>query len=455
MIKEDIKSYIFKLEGYIKVGSGVLIRSKKGKFYIFTAKHNFKTTDKQELSKLETEEIKECIDNDEINILLPYSNIKIVDVIGLDNANIDFIVLVVDNNGEDLNKIFEKKPLSVFIGNFRECGLGGYPPNEVNKKSIEYFDCNYSSNYEEHERKDDHKYVYELKSNDKLYQSKKTEMDTISGISGGGVFVQDKDDKIYLVGIEIEYTGIQSLIYVSLEEIIDEINRKLRDRFGDEIEVNEKIELKSEENKTTQKIESKIKIDTKERKKSPTIKDLSAGRDIHIHIDNSTSKQEEKSSIEKIIKILLGVVFFLFIVVLGIFFFLDSDKEENSFTVNNSTNTTIAQKGGVVNQTIIYNNKEIDSHKDSSIQTFNIKGHVHCNGLDIDDLEVQLSCNSIQKSRKTDYNGIFIFKDIVGKKGDNCTVKFNSIDYFSEDTDNNNLTLGGSLHEVQLQRKVK
>lgn len=66
-------------------------------------------------------------------------------------------------------------------------------------------------------------------------------METISGISGGGVFVKDENEQIYLVGIEIEYIGIKSLIYVGLKEVIGEINKKLKERFDDEIEVVDNI----------------------------------------------------------------------------------------------------------------------------------------------------------------------------------------------------------------------
>jgi hypothetical protein len=227
--KDDIKRYIVQIKGIEFTGSGVLIQSNKNS-YIFTAKHNLKSTEKQEVNDIEIEDIKEDIENGDIKILAPYSNIIIKDVIGLNDISIDFIILVVDKeNSKGLEQ------LRVFNDDFKECVVAGYPTIRGDG-SIEYFDCFYETKVEEDEGKDDYQNTFEVYSTKPLYTQEKKEMDTIVGISGGGVFVKGSDNNIYLAGIEIEYKGITNLVGISLRDIIDEINEKLKNNFEDKIE---------------------------------------------------------------------------------------------------------------------------------------------------------------------------------------------------------------------------
>jgi hypothetical protein len=130
--KDDIKRYIVQIKGIEFTGSGVLIQSNKNS-YIFTAKHNLKSTEKQEVNDIEIEDIKEDIENGDIKILAPYSNIIIKDVIGLNDISIDFIILVVDKeNSKGLEQ------LRVFNDDFKECVVAGYPTIRGDG-SIEYF----------------------------------------------------------------------------------------------------------------------------------------------------------------------------------------------------------------------------------------------------------------------------------------------------------------------------
>jgi len=235
MNKDTLKRYILQIKGTEFTGSGVLVQSDK-KFYIFTAKHNFKSTSEQEVKDIEIEDIREDIDNGDITILTPYPDTKIKDVIGLDNPAVDFIVFVLDReNSKGLNNQ-NIEQLKVFNDDFKECIVAGYPIIRGDN-SIEYFDCFYETKVEEDEDRDDYKNTFEVSPTKQLFRGKITEMETIVGISGGGVFVQGSDNSIYLAGIEIEYKGIRNLVCISLRDIIDEVNEKLKDKFDDKIEV--------------------------------------------------------------------------------------------------------------------------------------------------------------------------------------------------------------------------
>lgn len=236
MNKDDLKRYILQIKGTKFTGSGVLIQSNNKNFYIFTAKHNFKSTSGQKVKDIEIDDIREDIDNGDIVILTPYPDIKIKEVIGLNNLTVDFIVFEIDkDNSKGLNNL-NIEQLRVFNDDFKECIVAGYPKARGDN-SIEYFDCFYETKVEVDEDRDDYQNTFEVYSTKPLYTHKNEEMETIVGISGGGVFVQGSDNNIYLAGIEIEYKGICNLVSISLRDIIDEVNEKLKDKFDDKIEV--------------------------------------------------------------------------------------------------------------------------------------------------------------------------------------------------------------------------
>jgi len=224
MAKDYIKPYIVQIQCRLGNGSGVLVKDDNGKYYIFTAKHNFKSTDNQKVEEIEIEDIKEDIHKFNKIKVISYHEIEVYDVIGLDDLSIDFVILVVSENSfEYLNKLLIE-PLKIYNDSFKECIVSGYP--KISTDAI-YLDCKYETKNKEYEKKDDYKHTFKVSSIYPLNQSGVTEVNTISGISGGGIFVKGEDEKIHLIAIEIEYIDIHNLVCVSLKDVIDEINTKL------------------------------------------------------------------------------------------------------------------------------------------------------------------------------------------------------------------------------------
>ena len=238
-MKDKIKSYIVQIQSMFGRGSGVLVKDNNEKYYIFTAKHNFKSTANQKVEEIEIEDIKEDIEFDEVKVI-SYHEIEVCDVIGLEDLSIDFVILVIDENSfEYLNTL----PIEVsknYDNSFNECIVSGYP--KISTDAV-YLDCKYETKNQEYEKKDDYKHTFKVSSIYPLNRSVVTEVDTISGISGGGIFVKGEDGEIYLVGIEIEYIDIHNLVCVDLVKLKDEINFKLIDEKLEYI--SEKITLKN------------------------------------------------------------------------------------------------------------------------------------------------------------------------------------------------------------------
>jgi len=201
-VKDKIKPYVVTFETRERrQGSGVLLKDKNGNYYIFTAKHTFKSTENQKVEEIEVEDIKEDIEFGKVKVV-SYHEIKVVDAIGLDDKTIDFVVLVVHIDSFDyLNNQLSIESLKIFNDKFTECIVSGYPT--VSSDAI-YIESKYETTNQDYEKKDDYKHTFKVSSIDALYRSGKKEIETISGISGGGVFVKGEDEEIHLIGIEIE-----------------------------------------------------------------------------------------------------------------------------------------------------------------------------------------------------------------------------------------------------------
>ena len=281
-MKNKIKKHIVKIQvknnNGITTGSGVILKSNTGKYYIFTAKHNFAYNDRdmQNVENIKLEYILHDIKN--VSILHPYQNLEIIDAILLDNPNMDLIILVIKKH-ESLKNL----DLKIFNDDFQKCIVAGYP--EIRKdNSREYFDCIYETKVEDYEKRDDYKSTFEVYSTKPLYTSKKKEMKTIVGISGGGAFVEGSDGKIYLVGIEIEYKGISNLVCIDLRSIIGKINEELNDKievggfslyekFGIDIEKLNLSDIKSEISRKNDYIIKDLQNNIKDIKEYKFLKD--------------------------------------------------------------------------------------------------------------------------------------------------------------------------------------
>ncbi len=265
-MKDFIKQFIVQINGSKFKGSGVLIKSYKEDFYVFTAKHNFayKDDDKKNVQEIKLGNIQHDIKVNKIEVFHPYLQsltIKISNVIFLDKDSLDFIILKIDK--QESKGLDNLEQLKIFNDDFKKCVLAGYPKIRGDN-SIGYFDCFYETKVDEDEARDDYRNTFEVYSTKPLYTHKNEEMETIVGISGGGVFVKGSDDNIYLAGIEIEYKGITNLVCISLRDIIDEVNEKLEndkievggfslyEKFGIDIE---KLKLKSIKDEISKKNE--------------------------------------------------------------------------------------------------------------------------------------------------------------------------------------------------------
>jgi hypothetical protein len=234
-MKDSIKRAIVQLRGTKFIGSGVILQSNKKNLYVLTAKHNFAygDDDKEYVEKIKLDNLQYDIKCNKIKILHPYSILKVSDILLLDNPKIDFAILKIENNNEQIDSI---SSIKIFNDDFKECVIAGYPEIRVDN-SIGYFDCRYETRVDKDEDQDDYENTFEVYSKKRLDTHSTEEMNTIRGISGGGVFVEGSDGKIYLAGIEIEYKPIANLVCISLRDIIDKINQKLKEKFDDKIEV--------------------------------------------------------------------------------------------------------------------------------------------------------------------------------------------------------------------------
>jgi len=226
MENNELKKFTLKIEGFEQDGSGVLFKpnEKSTSIYILTAKHNFKRGS-QEAGNILVEDIDEF--KDDIGIY-KYKSLQIKNVIGLSDKFIDLVLLIVDNSSIPENLFSNIAVLKIFNDDFKVCTVAGYPEIRNRDNSIEYFPSIFSSNNEEK--------TFEVRSEIPLHTHENSEMNTLPGISGGGVFIKGSDNEIYLSGIEIRYMPINNLVCISLMDVVDELNQKLDNNSLDKIE---------------------------------------------------------------------------------------------------------------------------------------------------------------------------------------------------------------------------
>ncbi|HFU76048.1 MAG TPA: hypothetical protein ENK66_07365 [Arcobacter sp.] len=214
---DDLEKYLIQVQGKRLKGSGVLFKYHT-KTCIFTAKHNFEFYEGQQVQDIELEEIKRYKDKVKIS---PYDGIKILDVIGLDDVYIDFMILIVDEKNSQGIENLNIDTLNIFDSGFNgeDIIIGGYPTVRTEESTIpiEYFKCSYESS------KDN---IFEVYSEKVNALREKDKNKTIVGISGAGVFVNN-DNQLSLVGIEIRYEGLSNLVCINLVKLKDEIDSKL------------------------------------------------------------------------------------------------------------------------------------------------------------------------------------------------------------------------------------
>lgn len=217
--REELKEFIVRIKyeqgDQQKHASGVILKIDRSQVYIFTAKHTFKDKDKQPLSNITYASIdKACITvNDYWD-----REIKIDELISLEDTTLDIVILKVAKESFD---IFQNtKKLELYMGVFNLCAIAGYPQSRKGIKSSVI----QMSNPDEI---DFDSPSFQLKSEEPLYSFEKPEMETIKGISGGGVFKRGNSGKIFLVGIQYAYIDTIYLKCLDLRKIIKEVERKI------------------------------------------------------------------------------------------------------------------------------------------------------------------------------------------------------------------------------------
>jgi len=237
-MNEEIEKYTIHLKFQDKNGSGVVIKPfiQSDYCYIFTAKHTFEEED-----KYGSKEFFSPIDYlDEFKIVTsPFSKFKINSIITLENENIDLLIICIENNNYSFWKDI---PIIKIFGNELKKNMdyviAGFPKIREHN-TIAFYDMSFHQNHTHS--------IIEFESKKSLTTFNSDEMDTNSGISGGGVFVQGDNNELYLVGIEFAYQPSSSFNCISLTDLIDDINRKLQDKIRVGGFVFDKYELEDRE----------------------------------------------------------------------------------------------------------------------------------------------------------------------------------------------------------------
>ncbi len=220
-INEEILKYSIQLSFDGSNGSGVIFKpfEESNYCYIFTARHTFEK--KEKYDKVIFYNPLEHKDDFQIRTK-PYNYLKINRVIEINDE--DILILEIKNS----NYSFWNNILSIKIFNDDlEQDLGyvvaGYP------KSLDYKDIDYYPSELQYKESDNFTLNFESKKPLSMFNS--DEVDTNVGISGGGVFVEGHDKKLYLVAIEIEYKPRNNLKAINISNILHIINQKVVDKI--------------------------------------------------------------------------------------------------------------------------------------------------------------------------------------------------------------------------------
>lgn len=219
-INKEIEKYVVHLKFRDNNGSGVLFKPYETSeyCYLFTAKHNFEEKDeygdKKFFSPLKYHYDFEIVRYD-------FSQLKIDSIIEIEDklGQIDLLILSIKNYNYSCWK--DIKPLKVFSGDFKKemnYVIGGFPAI-LKHNELEFYDCKFVI--------DNLDSTLEVESKRILSTSEINELETNRGISGGGLFVQENDNKIYLLGIEIEFKPRHNLKCINLQGIVDILNNKI------------------------------------------------------------------------------------------------------------------------------------------------------------------------------------------------------------------------------------
>jgi len=227
-----------KVDGKIEThyGSGVIVKPfESSKYlYIFTAKHTFEKEirdedypdDKQKFlfddeyikSNLTIEMSTLCNDKPNRRTELYPSYIdNISKIIQVENKELDLLIFEISIGSRDVDIC----PLNISKNTFDKVVVAGFP--SIRDGIVYGYDSSFGRYY------DNGKIYVELKSKEPLSTKDINEYDAIKGMSGGGVFIE-KQNQIYLVGVQIAYQAPNSFKCINLQTIYREINTILKSR---------------------------------------------------------------------------------------------------------------------------------------------------------------------------------------------------------------------------------
>jgi len=202
--REELCEFIVRLEyqkdkNIVEKASGVILKINNELAYILTAKHTFKSS----TINIEAITIKDYWDR-EILVSASY----------LLDENLDIAILKIDDISMEI--IEKTKKLKLYMGEFNDCAIAGYPKSLKGIKS----EVIQMSNPDEI---DANSISFQIKAKEPLNSFEKSEMDNLKGLSGSGVFKRGIDGEIFLVGIQYRYMRTIYLECLDIRKLVKEI----------------------------------------------------------------------------------------------------------------------------------------------------------------------------------------------------------------------------------------
>jgi tetratricopeptide (TPR) repeat protein len=221
MGNDNLSYYAVRIETPGNTGSGVILNPAEDSdyLYILTAKHVVDTETNPDFIKVEhIEHTGTTLVTFKVDKVLCIP----VDKIRREKENDGVSILVVKKSSisnanylENIGILF----ITIDECKFKDCVVIGYPAKNDNIE-IELYECKYASRLPPH--------GYQVFSSKPLSTYESSEVDSLQGLSGAGVFITERrSEKAYLVGIQVQCNAPQNLVCIDLMEIADEINDSL------------------------------------------------------------------------------------------------------------------------------------------------------------------------------------------------------------------------------------
>jgi len=257
---DQIKQYAVQIEYAEEKASGVIVKpcDNSSVYYVFTAKHTFKADESgTDLSEIEID-LEKVVVNYFFN---EKTSLKLSTQLDLtEYESDDLVVFVLESNENNfLKNIPSFNIVEIVENDFTNCSIIGYPTiRKEYEGEQEYYPCRYEKTNEEGIK-------YEVLSEKSLHSYDNSEINSISGLSGGGVFTQF-NGKEYLVGIQIQIRAPENLVCLDLRKCVDHINKCLTARNLPEVQIKnllfDRLEGINLEDVDFKKLEKKLKFDS-------------------------------------------------------------------------------------------------------------------------------------------------------------------------------------------------